>query len=372
MIPLTQIQKDKIAEYIPVFKQYLLATDREDDLNERKERSEMYSNLLSLHGIQKMTELEFGQAISSLWASLMWGNKSYLVDQLIKNNGLDQLKTSLQGLIWGQQSLAIRYDDFRRKIYGFGAGMITEILAFVHPVDCGLWNKKARDALLLLGFEKNIHGFQLSQLKGKDYVEFNNLLGEIQAELIHQGVQKLDYLGIDYFLFEVLKKSQTLPNPKEDQASNHPVPGVNDFDHDEIIDQLVALGLWLGFEVHKEKSIAAGARVDALWQAKIANLGVVTYVFEVQRRGSHDSLILNLQRAQNNPSVQRLIVIASPNDIVKIRNEVSTLSESFRRFVGYMEVTEVNRAFELMTELSEIINKLELVKSEFGSELAIK
>jgi hypothetical protein len=37
MFPLTQIQKDKIAEYIPVFKQYLLATDREDDLLDERE-----------------------------------------------------------------------------------------------------------------------------------------------------------------------------------------------------------------------------------------------------------------------------------------------------------------------------------------------
>jgi len=106
--------------------------------------------------------------------------------------------------------------------------------------------------------------------------------------------------------------------------------------------------------------------VDAVWQARIANLGVVTYVFEVQRRGSYDSLILNLQRAQNNPSVQRLVVVALPGEIVKIRREIETLSEGFRRSVGYMEVAEVMRAAELVTELSGIINKLELVKGEFG------
>jgi len=53
----------------------------------------------------------------------------------------------------------------------------------------------------------------------------------------------------------------------------------------------------------KERKVARGAQVDAVWQARIANLGVVTYVFEVQRHGSIDSLILNLQRAQNNPTV---------------------------------------------------------------------
>ena len=85
------------------------------------------------------------------------------------------------------------------------------------------------------------------------------------------------------------------------------------------IDLLTAIGQWLGFQAKKEELVARGARVDAVWQARIANLGVVTYVFEVQRRGSIDSLILNLQRAQNNQSVQRLIVVANSDEITRVR-----------------------------------------------------
>ncbi|MEM2981198.1 MAG: hypothetical protein QW385_07555 [Thermoproteota archaeon] len=59
-----------------------------------------------------------------------------------------------------------------------------------------------------------------------------------------------------------------------------------DFDHDEIVEKLVEIGNGLGFEASSEQQIARGARVDVLWQARIANLGVVSYVFEVQRGGS--------------------------------------------------------------------------------------
>jgi hypothetical protein len=250
--------------------------------------------------------------------------------------------------------------------------MITEILAFVHPEECGLWNKKARGALNLLGFEETIHDFKHAQIIGKDYVEFNLLLKEIQKELITHDIQDLDFLGIDYFLFEVWKQGVEFTEPPENNGLIKLTKEGSDFDHDEIIEHLLALGVSLGFDVEKEKPIAAGARVDALWKAKIANLGVVIYVFEVQKRGSHDSLILNLQRAQKNHSVQRLVVVASLEDITKIRREVSTLPESFKQFISYMEVSDVNRAYELMGEVTEIIDKLELAKNEFGIEANTK
>jgi hypothetical protein len=78
-------------------------------------------------------------------------------------------------------------------------------------------------------------------------------------------------------------------------------------------------------------------------------------------------LVLNLQRAQNNPSVQRLIIVANARDLSRVRQEIETLPESFRRMVSYMEVWEAKRAAELVSELSEIISKLDLVKSEYGS-----
>jgi hypothetical protein len=363
---LNQTQKERIAKFVPTFKKYLEASDREADIEERRERSEMYGRLLSSESLGHMTELEFGQVISSLWASLMWGNKGYLVERLLNDNGMSQLQVSLHDLLWENRPIATRYDDFRKNIRGFGAGMITEILAFVHPDQCGLWNNKARQALILLGFQETFPTVKKSQITGKEYEHFIELMKLLQIELAQYDLPGLDLLGIDYFLFEVWKAGWETGDLFPEEATVAVRTMVTDFDHDELTDQLIAIGQWLGFDVHKEKPIAIGSRVDAVWQAKIANLGVVTYVFEVQKRGSHDSLILNLQRAQNNPSVQRLVVVASPEEIIRIKNEIASLSESFRRVIGYMEVSEVMRAFELMTELSGIINKLELVKSEFG------
>jgi len=288
-----------------------------------------------------------------------------LVDKLLSDNGLLKFKESLNKLLWSDLPIEIRYDNFRKDIKGFGSGFITEILAFVHPQECALWNNKARQAMILLGFEETFPIVKKQQINGSEYKRFIELMHMLQKELVQQGIPDLDLLGIDYFFFEVWKAgwpNRTLP---AQEIACPETSTLSDFDHDEMIDQLIAIGQWLGFEVHKEKKIARGATVDAVWQARIANLGVVTYVFEVQRHGSIDSLILNLQRAQNNPSVQRLIVGALPNDIDKIKKEIETLPESFRRSIGFMEVEELVHASDLVTDLSGIMSKLELVKGEF-------
>lgn len=363
---LNKAQREKIAGFIPTFKQYLQASNREADLKERQERTEMYDRLLSPEGLEQMGELEFGQVISSLWASLMWGNKGYLVEHLLEDNPLPELKKHLHNLLWGKPSVANRYNAFRKAVKGFGAATITELLAFTHPDECGLWNVKARKALILLGFQNTFPLVKDSQISGNQYEQYNSLLQDIKIELGKHDLPELDLLGIDYFLFEVWNSGWGSAEKVIKQTQKVTNAEITDFDHDDMIDQILTIGQWLGFEIHKEKPIAPGARVDAVWQAQIANLGVVTYVFEVQRRGSHDSLILNLQRAQNNPTVQRLVVVGMKDELEKIEREISSLHENFRKMVTFMDVVDVMRGVELVTELSGIISKLELVKSEFG------
>lgn len=91
---------------------------------------------------------------------------------------------------------------------------------------------------------------------------------------------------------------------------------------------------------------------------------MVSYVFEVQRRGSIDSLILNLQKARNNPSVQKLVVIGSPATVSQVRAEVETLGEDFRKSLAYLTVADVERASSLLQEFNIVLSKLELFKRD--------
>lgn len=91
--------------------------------------------------------------------------------------------------------------------------------------------------------------------------------------------------------------------------------------HDEIKEKLVAIGELLGFDSRSEVKITTGAVVDAVWEAKIGNMGKAIYVFEVQSKGSIDSLILNLKKAQSNAAVQAVVAVADEEQLAKIIRE---------------------------------------------------
>lgn len=359
---LSSQHQQNLERFVPIFRDALVRAEQNEELLARFARQQLYKQLLSPEALQHMSELEFGQVIGSLWASRQWGNKRYLIERLIAENGLQALVKHLHHLLWSNEAIAQRYNAFRRAIKGLGAASITELLAFVHPNAYGIWNDKARIALHVLGLQDILPFTRKSQISGDEYQKFNALLACLRDALAQFDLTDLDFPTLDYFLYLVWEQrgaQAVIARPIE------AAPAVEDFDHEEIVEHLIEIGQWLGFTAEKEKMVARGARVDAIWQARIANLGVVTYVFEVQRRGSVDSLILNLQRAQNNPTVQRLIVVANAESLERIRHEIASLPESFRKLVGFMEVQAVLRANELIGELAEIIGRLALVRSEF-------
>ena len=67
-----------------------------------------------------------------------------------------------------------------------------------------------------------------------------------------------------------------------------------------------------------------------------------------------------------NPTVQRLVFVANSGEIERIRQEIATMPETFRKSVRFMEVGAAIHAAELIGEPSGIIGTLELVRSEFG------
>lgn len=101
--------------------------------------------------------------------------------------------------------------------------------------------------------------------------------------------------------------------------------------------------------------------MDDVWTIQIANLGIVKYVFEVQKGGSPDSLILNLQKARNDPSVQKVIVVSDSEQLEKIREEIMALSTDFSKNVSYWEASDVKETYNHLTKAIDSIRKLDLV-----------
>ena len=91
---INESQKERLIHYIPVYKKYTQSSEYREDCDDRQQRQTLFASILSPRSIDQMTELEFGQVISSLWASQMWGNKSFLVDKMIKENRLPVIRNN--------------------------------------------------------------------------------------------------------------------------------------------------------------------------------------------------------------------------------------------------------------------------------------
>ena len=279
------------------------------DLYERTERAAYYQSWTT-DRLSKMTEEDLYDYLTRLWAMVMWGCKNYVVDKIIVDNGLDAVKKHLIDLVWGSKPVAERWDAFRKQVKGFGPAMISEILCHTHPTKNLLWNRRVYVGFAYLGVG-NLPRYDY-QMTGKKYEELSGVAKSIASEMSKQGIADVTLLTVDYFIWDELQVEDNLSEifvkGKEEKKAVPSIKAVDketsDFIHNEVRDKLAEIGTWLGFTSQTEKRVADGSKVDTIWEATIGNMGRVIYVFEVQTKGSIDSLLLNLLKAMNNPAVQ--------------------------------------------------------------------
>ncbi|MCB0375237.1 MAG: hypothetical protein KDD04_04900, partial [Sinomicrobium sp.] len=85
--------------------------------NERSEHMAFYQSYTK-ERILSMNAEEIYSYISKLWAMLIWGNKNYVVDKLIDDNGIGNFKKNLAELVWGNNLIEQRWNSFRGNIKG--------------------------------------------------------------------------------------------------------------------------------------------------------------------------------------------------------------------------------------------------------------
>lgn len=335
----------------------------EENWAERKERKEYYQSFTK-DKLIAMTEDEFYEYISKLWSMLIWGNKKYVVDRLISDNGFSSLKKHLAELLYGSNHIEKRWDVFLKSIKGMGPATISELLTYSNPQEYVIFNKTT---ILCYGYldipDMPKYNYQYT---GKKYSEVCNIAKEIATELKKAGAEDYDLLAVDYFMWdEILPFAEKkAPETTDISTSKKPV-NVNDSKslHDEIQEKLVAIGELLGFDSRSEVKITTGAVVDAVWEAKIGNMGKAIYVFEVQSKGSIDSLILNLKKAQSNAAVQAVVAVADEEQLAKIISESAGVIDE--KSLRTWDSEDVLSVYDSLVRAHESINKLALVPESF-------
>lgn len=335
----------------------------EENWAERKERKEYYQSFTK-DKLLAMTEEEFLEYISKLWSMLIWGNKKYVVDKMINDNGFAALKKQLAELLYGTSSIEKRWDLFLKSIKGMGPATISELLTYANPQEYVIFNKTT---ILCFGYLDVLDMPKYNyQYTGKKYAEVCNIAKEIASELNKAGAEDYDLLAVDYFMWDEIlplaeKKSPDTPATSE---AKKPVTA-NDSKslHNEIKEKLVAIGELLGFDSRSEVKITTGAVVDAVWEAKIGNMGKAIYVFEVQSKGSIDSLILNLKKAQSNAAVQAVVAVADEEQLAKIISESEGVIDG--KSLRTWDSEDVLAVYDALVRAHESINKLALVPESF-------
>ena len=333
-----------------------------ENWSERKERKVYYQSFTK-DQLLAMTEDDFFEYISRLWSMLMWGNKRFVVDKLINDNGFDTLKKQLAELLYGTTPIERRWNNFLKSVKGIGPATISELLTYTNPNEYVIFNKTVILCFTYLGIpDMPRYNYQFT---GKKYAEVCAIAKEISAALKTAEADDYDLLAVDYFLWdEVLPLAEKKEPSDQTPATVAPKTASDSKSlHDEIKEKLVAIGELLGFESRSEVHIASGAVVDAVWEAKIGNMGKAIYVFEVQSKGSIDSLILNLKRAQSNAAVQAVVAVADEEQLTKIiRESAGVIDEQSLRTWNYEDVLSV---YDSLARAHESINKLNLVPESF-------
>lgn len=328
--------------------------DVESSLKERNERENYYQQY-DYEKTLSMSQEEFYIYISKLWAMQLWGNKRYVIDKLILDNGFDKLKKNLSDLLFGKNLFEQRWDSFKENIKGFGPAMMSELLCYTHPNDYMLWNRTAYSAYAYLEI-KDIpkHNYQIS---GKKYLEMTDYAKEIQKEFVKLGYKDADLLLVDYFLWEQLRNCEPI---NKEKAENNNLSVVNNKSyHNEIIDKIKNIGNMLGYDTNNSGKITDSGKIpDAVWEFSVGNIGMIKYVFEVQDNGSIDSLIVSLMNASQDISVQAVIAVTDDAQIKKIKLHCNNINSIFNGKLKFWNISDVEKADDSLSTAMEIINNV--------------
>jgi hypothetical protein len=247
--------KTNIAKYVSGFKEFMLTSVGKEWQSDRERRKELFTKIFDKSHIDHITEDELKTILKELWATKFWGNKEYYVSKIVRENGLERLKEEIKQLLYGTESLRVRYDRFRTNIKGLGISSISEILLFTSPNDYCLWNKTPINVLPFLGMKNLLPNkvWNTYSVDGEGYEACNQVMKQIADELRAQGFPNADLVDVDFFLCYILneilpKEEEMKPRIIEKIIPPKELPKIST--HEEAEGVLLELGNMLGFETY--------------------------------------------------------------------------------------------------------------------------
>ena len=353
----------------------LVETYRDDifkDIVKARDQKEFYAQF-SKQKLRDIDSLDLEKFIVQLWAMGQWGDKHGRVKKFIlpKNEGdYSQIGKMLAEFIYGEKPLASRWDDF--VVTGFGPAMKSEILFHFNRTEYIVWNTPTRRAFEIIGMPSMpIYNHQVTGKKYEDICRY--------AQELLSSMKKI--LGKDISMTEVNEFIWLLSRHKNEIAAGEPLalhqtvapslsPNEDDSPpngglswHDELKEKVAEIGSFLGFDSETEGNIVSlPGRYDAIWKFKIGNMGQIAYVFEVQSKGSIDSLIVKLLTAAKQPDVQAVIAVSDDKQLQYIDSRFKGTDANYHKLRLWNE-QDVIQVHEMLESANSSLNRLGLVPS---------
>ena len=347
-----QLKRELLSKIVPEYRKFFNDVEGQKWKEEVEKKDKFLSKYFSKEALPHLEEGTLRELIHMLWAFGIWTNKDYILQEMLES-GIDKIRKAFNYLLYSDDPIYKRFDYVRSNVRMMGAAGISEILALHDRSKYPIWNSRSKAGLIALGIPETSLPKSL-QISGSQYQAFCDLVGEVLSQIASKYPEFIELLTLDFLLCYI--SLQKPPTP--------PIEGIEEFEHDNVIEQVLKLGDGLGFEVQKEFSVTHGCKIDAIWRSRIANLGTIAYAFEVHHKGSRDSAILNLQRVRRDPSIQKVIIVSNEKEIDKFREEISSLDEDFRNSVVYFRVGDLQIALDNVESLKNILNKLGLLAVE--------
>lgn len=218
---------------------------------EREDRLGWYREHLAAHKIGSLSQADVSTLVKEFWASNIFQNKDYKVGKVIQENGLDKIRTALTDLLYDDNSVAARWDGFRRRIKGLGPSSISEILTFFDPQSYALVNLKPYEVLPRIGLAID------PVSDGKGYASAVGSLEKVKALLIQNGIPEADFVITDFFIAYLFYEVFDLQGKHRGVAAPPPTTKPVDADsgtvitgHESAQAALLMLGKLLNFDTY--------------------------------------------------------------------------------------------------------------------------
>jgi len=383
---LTQEQKSILEKYGKEFQDWKITDKGNDTQNIHREHESFFKDKLSEYNLENLQENEFADIYKKLWASNIWQNKDwYIQNRLLAPNGIEKIKKELKKLLYSNESLVERYNEFKSNIKGFGISSISEILHMVFPEKYCLWNDKPKTVLPALNLNILPERYFKRQINtGEEYSECVQALGLIKNEVTKYGVK--DFIDLDVMLWHIyddilpeiskeLEKEKELDQPIVTQEATIKIES-----HEAAQFHLLELGNMLGYLTYTtdpsktyngrklgevaalkqlpgfagERDLVSARKIDVIWFGLDENPQVCFEVEHTTGITSGLSRLLQIKQIRT-----KFIIVSSEDQRSKFEREMEkypfrTLQDSYR-FISYDELSRLSESavpfFQLKAKL---------------------